>query len=292
MSETPRSTGLLTGSLRELGWHEGKNVQFEYRYAGGDLNRISEFASELVRLKVDVIVAGPDNAAALAAKRATNNIPIVMVGVVDPIALGLVASLARSGGNVTGITWEVTREQAGKNLELLKESVPKASRVAVLRNPHDTTHTPYSMEAERAAKVLGVTIRFADMPAQSDKKLDDALNTVLNERANALLLAPYAFFTDRRHKIIKFAASHKLPAVYFATVFVTDGGLMSYGPNSQRVWRRAAFYVDRILKGANPADLPIEQPTQFDLAINLKAAQQIGITIPQNVLARADRVIK
>jgi putative ABC transport system substrate-binding protein len=290
-SPIPRSLLIFKEGLRELGWEEGKQIKFEYRYAGGDLGKLSEFAAELVRLKVDVIVAGPDNGAAIAAKHATTTIPIVMVGVVDPVSLGLVASIARSGGNVTGVTWEVTREQAGKNLELLKEAMPKVSRVAILRNPNDSTHTPYSKEAERAAEILGVAIRFAEMQTHNDKNLEYALGTVVNERANAFLLTPYAFFTDRRHQIINFAAKNKLPAVYFATVFVDDGGLMSYGPNSQRLWRRAAAYIDRILKGANPAELPVEQPRDFELAINLKTAKQIGFTIPPNVLARADKVI-
>jgi len=291
-SGTSPTLMMFKEGLRELGWVEGNNVEFEYRYAGGDLGKLSAFAAELVRLKVDVIVAGPDNGAAIAAKGATTTIPIVMVGVVDPVSIGLVASLARSGGNVTGLTWEVTREQAGKNLELLRESVPRIARVAILRNPNDSTHTPYSKEAERVAKVIGVTIRFAEMQAHSDKNLEYALGAVVNKRADAFLLTPYAFFTDRRQQIINFAARNKLPAVYFATVFVNDGGLMSYGPNSQRLWRRAAAYVDKILKGAKPADLPVEQPTKFELVINLKAAKQIGLTIPPNVLARADRVIR
>ena len=291
-SPIPQSARILKEALREFGWIEERNIQFESRYAGGDLGKLSEFAVELNRLKVDVIVAGPDNGAAIAAKRASNTIPIVMVGVVEPVKLGLVASLARPGGNVTGVTFEVTREQAGKNLELLKDCIPKLSRVAILRNPNDTTHSPYSREAEKAAKMLGLTIRFADMPAHSDEELDKALRTVVKERANAFLLTPYAFFTDRRQRIIKFAVRHKLPGVYFATVFVNDGGLMSYGPNSQRLWRRAAAQVDRILKGANAAELPVEQPAAFELAINLKAAKQIGLTIPPNVLARADKVIR
>jgi putative ABC transport system substrate-binding protein len=278
--------------LRELGWVEGKQIKFEHRYAGGDLDKLSEFAAELVRLNVDVIVAGPGNGPSIRAKRATTTIPIVMVAVVDPVSNGLVASLARPGANVTGVTFEVTREQVGKNLELLKEAVPKASRVAILRNPNTSTHIPYSKEAERVAKILGVTIQFAEMEASNDKGLDHALGAVINERANALLVTPHPFFVDRRQQIVDFAARHKLPAIYFSSVFVNDGGLMSYGPNSENLWRRAAIYVDKILKGAKPADLPVEQPTKFELVINLKTAKQIGVTIPPNVLARADRVIR
>jgi len=215
-----------------------------------------------------------------------------MVGVIDPVSAGLVASLARPGANVTGVTYEVTLEQAGKNLEILKEAVPKVSRVAILRNPNDSTHTLYSKEAERAAKILGVTIQFAEMQAPSDKDLEDALGAVVNQRANALLVVPYPFFADRRQQIINFAARHKLPAIYSSSAFVNDGGLMSYGASGQDMWRRAATYVDKILKGTKPADLPVEQPMKLDLVINLKAAKQIGLTIPPNVLVRADRVIR
>jgi putative ABC transport system substrate-binding protein len=278
--------------LGELGWVEGKHIEVEYRYARGDVDKLSAFAAELVRLKVDVIVAGPDNGPTHAANRVTTTIPIVMVGVVDPVSNGLIASLARPGANVTGLTWEVTREQAGKNLELLKEAVPNISRVAILRNPNVSDHILYSKEAERAAKSLGVTVQFADMQARNDKGLEDALRTVVNERVNALLLTPYPFFSNRKHQIINFAARHKLPAIYFASTFVNDGGLMSYGPDSRYMWRRAATYVDKILKGTKPADLPVEQPKKFRFVINLKTAKQIGLTIPPNVLARADRVIK
>ena len=277
--------------LGELGWVEGKQIEFEYRYAGGDFDKRSQFATELVRLKVDVIVAEPGNRPTIEAKRATTTIPIVMVGVIDPVSNGLVASLARPGANVTGLTFEVTREQAGKNLELLKEAVPKVSRVAILRNPNDFDIS-YSKEAERAAKVLGVTIRFAEVQARTDKGLEDALGTVVNERANALLVTPSSFFTDRRQQIINFAARNKLPAIHFSSVFVNDGGLMSYGPSSLDMWRRAAVYVDKILKGTKPSDLPVEQPTKFEFLINLKTAKQIGVTMSPNLLARADRVIR
>jgi putative ABC transport system substrate-binding protein len=278
--------------LRELSWIEGKDVKIDYRYGGGDLEKLSDFATKLVRLKVDVIVAGPGNAPTIAAKRATATIPIVMVGVVDPVSNGLVASLARPGANVTGVTYEVTREQAGKNLELLKEAAPKVSRVAILRNPNVSNHIDYSKEAERAAKILGVTIRFAEMQANNDKSLEDALNAVVNERANALLVSPDTFFADRRKRIIDFVARNKLPAIYFGRGFVDDGGLMSYGPDRQAMWRRPAVYVDKILKGTKPADLPVEQPKNLELVINLKAAKQIGLTIPQWTLMKADRVIK
>lgn len=184
------------------------------------------------------------------------------------------------------------REQAAKNLELLKEAVPQVSRVAILRNPNVSNQIPYSKEAERAAKILRITIQFAEMQAPNDKGLENALGTVVNERANALLVTPDTFFADRRRHIIDFAARNKMPAIYFGSGFVDDGGLMSYGPDRQAMWRRPAVYVDKILKGTKPADLPVEQPTKFELLINLKAAKQIGLTIPPNVLARADKVIK
>jgi putative ABC transport system substrate-binding protein len=288
----PTALVVFKEGLRELGWVEGKQVKFEYRYAGDQLDKLTNFATELVRLGVDVIVAGPGNGAAIAAKRATTTIPIVMVMVVDPVSTGLVASLARPGANVTGITFDVTQEQAGKNLELLKEAVPRVSRVAVLRNPNIRAHRVYSKEAERAAKILGVTIQFAEMQALNDKNLEDALSAVVRERANALLVTPQTFFVDRRQQIINFAARHKLPAIYFSSGFVDAGGLMSYGPNGQDLWRRAATHVDKILKGRKPADIPVEQPTKFELVINLKTAKQIGVTIPQSLLYRADKVIK
>ena len=284
--------GAFREGLSEVGWVEGKNITFEYRYGGGQGAKYSEFATELVRLKVDVIVAGPGNGAPRAAKRATATIPIVMVAVIDPVSNGLVASLARPGANVTGLTFEVTREQAGKNLELLKEVVPKVSRIAILRNPSVSTHIDYSKEAERAAKVLGVTIQFAELQAPSEKGLEDALGGVVNKRANALLVTPHPFFIDRRQQIVDFTAQHKVPAIYSSSGFVDDGGLMSYGPSGQDTWHRAAWYVDKIVKGTKPADLPVEQPKKFEFIVNLKAAEQIGLTIPQWTLMKADRVIR
>jgi putative ABC transport system substrate-binding protein len=215
-----------------------------------------------------------------------------MVAVVEPVSEGLVASLARPGANVTGLTVDVTREQAGKNLELLREAVPKLSRVAILRNPNVSTHLPYSKEAERVAKTLGLTIQFADMQVRTDKGLEDALHTVVKNRADALLVTPNPFFGSRRQEIIDFAERNKLPTIYGSATFVNAGGLMSYGHNPQDTWRRAAVYVDKILKGAKPADLPVQQATKFEFIINLKAAKQIGLTIPVRVLERANQVIK
>jgi putative ABC transport system substrate-binding protein len=286
-------TGIVafTEGLRELGWVEGKQVRFELLYAEGQLDKLSSFAAELVRLKVDVIVT-TGNLATSEAKSATTTIPIVMALVQNPVSTGLVASLARPGANVTGLTIDVTPEQAGKNLELLKEAVPRASRVAILRRTNVPTHVTYSKEAERVSKILGITVQFAEVKARNDKALEDALGAVVHERANALLIPPSAFFAARRQQIVDFAARNKLPAIYTSGRFVDAGGLMSYGPNVPDLWRRAATYVDKILKGTKPADLPVEQPMKFEFVINLKAAKQIGLTIPPNVLARADRVIR
>jgi putative ABC transport system substrate-binding protein len=286
------STAFKQG-LRDLGWIEGKQIRFELRYAEGQLEKLSHFAIELVRLKVDVIVTAPGTEAALAAKGATTTIPIVMVAALDPVDAGLVASLARPGGNVTGLSFDVTPEQAGKNLELLKEAAPKASRVAILRKPNVPTHAGYSKEAETAAKKVGVAVQFVDVQADDRKDLENALRAVLKRGANALSILPSASFTiTHRQQIISFAARHKLPAIYPGDVFVNNGGLMSYGPNYEDMHRRAVTYVDKILKGSKPADLPVERPMKFDFVVNLKTAKQIGLTIPPNVLVRANRVIR
>jgi putative ABC transport system substrate-binding protein len=280
-------------ALRDLGWIEGKQARFELRYARGQLNKLSELAAELGHLKVNVIVTAPGTEAALAAKGATTTIPIVMVAALDPVDAGLVASLARPGGNITGLSFDVTPEQAGKNLELLKEAAPRVSRVAILRNPNVPTHAGYSKEAETAAKKVGVAVQFVDVQAVDRKDLEEVLRAVLKGGANALSILPSASFTiTHRQQIIIFAARHKLPAIYPGDVFVDNGGLMSYGPNYEDMHRRAATYVDKILKGARPAELPVEQPKKFEFIVNLKAAKQIGLTIPPNVLVRADRVIR
>jgi putative ABC transport system substrate-binding protein len=278
--------------LSELGWVEGKNITFDYRYGGGQGDKYADFAAELVRLNVDVIVAGSGNGAPRAAKRATSTIPVVMVAVIDPVSNGLVTSLARPEANVTGLTFEVTREQAGKNLELLKEAVPKITRVAILRNPQVSTHIEYGKEAETAAKSLGISVQFAELQSRNDKSLEDALGSALNERANGLLMTPHPFFNERRQQIIEFAARNKLPGIYPTSTFAETGGLMSYAPSVHEIWRRAAVYVDKILKGARPAELPVEQPKKFEFIINLKTAKQIGLVVPPNVLARADKVIR
>ncbi len=293
LSDVARSLDACRQGLLELGYVEGKNISFEYRYAEGKLDRLLELATELVRLKVDVIVAGYGNRATMSAKRATTTIPIVMVIVINPAGSGrLVASLSRPGGNVTGLSLDVRPEQAGKQLELLKEAVPKISRVAILRNPNSRSHVAASKAADKVAKSLQLTVRFAYVQARNDKGLEDALGAVVNERANALLVLPWAFFVQRRQQIVSFTARNKLPEIYWRNDFVEAGGLMSYGASTVDQWRRSATYVDRILKGAKPGDLPVEQPRKFELIINLKTAKQIGVTIPREMLFRADKVIK
>jgi len=293
-ARTPKAVlAAFKEGLRDLGWLEGKQVAFELRYADGQHDKLPHLATELVRSRVDVIVTAPGSEPALAAKGATTTIPIVMVAATDPVHSGLVMSFARPGGNVTGLSFDATPEQAGKNLELLKEAAPKVSRVAILRNHNLRAHVGYSNEADRAAKKVGVAIQFVDVHMSNRKDLEDSLAALLKATANALLILPSASFTiTHRQQIIQFAARYKLPAIYPGDVFVDNGGLLSYGPSYQDMHRRAVTYVDRILKGAKPADLPVEQPAKFELVINLKAAKQIGLTIPPNVLARADKVIK
>jgi len=280
-------------ALSGLGYVEGKNISFEYRYAHGELDRLRELATDLARLKVDVIVTGPGNEAAYAAKTATTTTPIVMLNVIDPVGSGLVARLSQPGDNVTGLTFDVTPEQAGKNLELLKEAVPNISLVAILRNLNTPIHVAYSREAERVAKVLGVAVRFADVQAFNDRDLESAFSEIVRERAKALLVfAASSFFADRRAQIVSFTGENHLAAIYPGTPYVDEGGLMSYGASPIDLWRRAATYVDKILRGAKPADLPVEQPKKFELVINLKTAKQIRLTIAPSVLARADKVIR
>jgi putative ABC transport system substrate-binding protein len=275
--------------LRDLGYVEGKTFVLERRYAEGRFERLPELARELVGLKVDVIVANSDVTIA-ALKRETRTIPIVMSNSTDPVATGLVASLARPGGNVTGLS-NISPELSGKRLELLREVVPGLSRVAIIWNP-DLRGAMFDYNAtEGAARSLRLQLQSVEVLRAED--LDRAFSEITKERAQALILTgsnPVAF--GNRGKIASFAQSNRLPSIYSTSPFVDAGGLMSYGPSNLDMFRRAATYVDKILKGAKPADLPVEQPTKFELVINLKTATQIGVTIPPNVLARADRVIK
>jgi putative ABC transport system substrate-binding protein len=275
--------------LRDLGYVEGKNIAFEYRRAEGKLVQLPDLAAELVGLKVDIIVVG-GNSAIRAAKNATTTIPIVMPHSGDPVADGFVASLARPGGNITGLTSSPGYEISGKRLELLKESVPKATRVAVLRDPNNPGTALSLKETETAAQTLKVHVESVEV--RGSKDFETAFRAVAAKRADALLVLAGGLFNTHRARIVTLAANSRLPTMYNEQEYVLAGGLMAYATNFTDLYRRAATYVDKILKGAKPADIPVEQPTKFELIINLKAAKQIGLTIPPNVLVRADKVIR
>jgi putative ABC transport system substrate-binding protein len=279
---------LFRRSLRELGYVEGKNIFFETRTAEGRLERFPVMAEELVRLKVDVLVAS-STAEALAFKNATRTIPIVFVVSSDPVSDGLIDSLARPGGNVTGVT-TIASVLAGKRLELLKETVPKLYRVAVLWNSRDPGSTQQWKESQLAARDLGLQIH--SMEVSSADKYESAFKEATKSKSGALAQMAGSVASANRKQIADLAARHRLPAIFERGDYVDSGGLMSYGPDRAESYRRAAVYVDKILKGIKPADLPVEQPKKFEFIINLKTAKQIGLTIPPNVLARADRVIK
>jgi putative tryptophan/tyrosine transport system substrate-binding protein len=274
--------------LKELGYIEGRNITIDYRYAEGKADRLPSLAAELVGLKVDVIVSS-STPSVLAVKKATSTIPIVFVSISDPVASGLVDSLARPGGNSTGLTI-VAVELGGKRLELLKEAVPKVTRVAFLWESANPAQAPQWREAQAAAQALRLQLQSLEVRSSND--FDSAFEAALRERAQALVTTPAALLGAHLKRIVEFAAKNRLPAMYGNPQFVDAGGLMSYAPDYSAQYRRAATYVDKILKGAKPADLPVEQPTKFEFVVNLKAAKQIGLTIAPNVLARANRVIK
>jgi putative ABC transport system substrate-binding protein len=279
----------LRQRLRELGYVEGKNIVIEYRYAEGKLERLPDLAAELVRLKVDVIVTAPTQAA-LAAKKASATIPIVFTDIAsDPAGIGLVSSLARPGGNITGLS-VMAPDLNGKRLELLKESFPNVARVAVLWQSGGMRGNLTFTEMEAAAKSLG--LKLQSLPVRSLDDFEGAFARAKSDGAQALITTPSPLINTQQRHVLNFAAKNRFPAMYQTSEWVEAGGLMSYAPNFTDLWRRAAHFVDKILKGAKPADLPVEQPTKFDLVINLKTAKQIDLTIPQNVLARADRVIR
>ena len=275
--------------LRERGWLEGQNVAIEYRLAEGRRDRLPDLAAELVRLKVDVIFA-PSTAATVAAHNATRTIPIIMASFGDPVGRGIIASLARPGGNVTGLSYSVELGIVGKQLELLKDVVPKVSRVAVLGDPGHPQYGAQLREAEVASRSLRVQLQV--VAARGPSEYDSAFGAMVRKRAEAVLVLPdpVSFLNRRPH--LDLAAKHRLPASYGSREFVDAGGLISYGPSLSDLWRRAATYVDKILRGAKPGDLPVEQPTKFELVINLKTAKALGLTIPQSVLLRADEVIE
>ena len=274
--------------MRELGYVEGQNMLVEGRFYGDQTGRLPALAAELVRLNVDVIVAGTSPAPE-AAQRATSTIPIVMAIHFDPVGSGLAASLAKPGKNVTGLS-SLTRELVGKRLQLLKEAIPGISRVAVLSNPTVTTQALELKEAGVAAQALKVRLQFLEARAPSD--FAGAFSAMTRERAGGVIIITSSMFYAERTRIAELASQSRVPAVYSAREFAEAGGLMTYGTDLRESFRRAATYVDRILKGAKPSDLPIEQPAKFDLAINLKAAKALALTIPASLLQRADQVIE
>jgi putative tryptophan/tyrosine transport system substrate-binding protein len=288
LSATSERSEAFRRGLRELGYVEGKNIFIEWRSAEGKLDRVTTLAAELVRLKVDVIVT-VGSSVSRSAKEATSTIPIVMAQVNDPVGDGLVASLARPGGNITGLS-TLAPELSGKRLELLKEVVPKLSRVAVMGTSTIPGNDQQLKETELAAGPFGIKVQYLDV--LNPKEVESAFRGATKARAEALLGLGGPVLNSQRTQVVELAVKSRLPAVYWRSDFVEAGGLMSYGTSFTDLWRRAATYVDKILKGANPGELPIEQPTKFDLVINLKAAKQIGLIIPPHVLARADRVIR
>jgi putative ABC transport system substrate-binding protein len=274
--------------LRDLGWVEGKTISIEYRYAEGRNDRLPELAADLVRLKVDVIVASVLTTAT-AAQKATRAIPIVVAAGGDPVAGGLVESLARPGGNVTGLS-QMAPEMAGKRLELLKEMVPKLSRVAVLWDPQGIGSTLNWKEIQLPARQLGIQLQSLEVRSPGD--FDKAFEAAIKARAGALFLTGAPVITTNLDRIAGLAAKSRLPSIFQFTEFADAGGLVAYGPDRSDMFRRAAVFVDKILKGAKPGDLPIDQATRFELVINMKTAKELGIKIPQSVLVRADRVIE
>ncbi len=256
---------------------------------GGQARPLPDLAAELVRLKVDVIFAGT-TASTIAAQNATRTIPFVMASFGDPVGRGIIASLARPGGNVTGLSWSVGLELVAKQLELLKEVVPKVSRVAVLGDPGHPQYRPLLREAERAGRSLGVQLQVFE--ARGPNEFDSAFAAMVRQRAGALLVLPDPVSSLHRRSLVDLAAKSRLPAIYSSGDFVDAGGLLAYGPNIIDLWRRAAVFVDKILKGAKPADLPVEQPTNFEFVVNLKTAKALGLTIPHSLLSRTDRVIE
>jgi putative ABC transport system substrate-binding protein len=274
--------------LRDLGYVEGKNMMIEYRYADGKLDQLPGFVGELIGLKVDVLVTIASNAT-LAAKNATRTIPIVFLGVTDPIGAGFVDSLARPGGNITGFT-NVAAVLVGKRLELLKETLPKLARVAVLWNPQNPGSVPQWKESQLPAQNL--KLQLHSMEVSSADRFEVAFKDAIQARSAALYVTQDVVTNSNQKQIATLAAKNRLPAIYARADYADNGGLMSYGPAPGADGRDAARHVDKILNGAKPGDLPVEQPKKFELIVNLKAAKQIGLTIPPNVLARADRVIK
>jgi putative ABC transport system substrate-binding protein len=293
-SSTPSGIAVLVDALRQelrkLGWTEGKNVTFEFRFAEQKPERLPQLAAELVRLNVDLIIA-PAGPTVLAAKEATKTIPIVMTNPADPVGEGMVASLARPGGNVTGLS-SLGVELNTKRLEILKDTIPKLAHVGLLRPPSDNISMQLQLKALRAA-ALELKVKLEEIKTEADAaSLENAFKAAKQKRVDAMMTVTTRPFFAERKRIVELAVKHSLPAIYYQKEFVDNGGLMSYGADFTELFRRGAHYVDKILKGAKPADLPVQQATKFEFVINLKTAKQIGLTIPPNVLARADKVIK
>src|SRR5712692_2523844 len=283
-----RGWDALLDGLRERGYLEGRNIVFERRFSEGKAERFPEFAAELVRLRVDLIIV-PTTPAALAAKNATQTIPIVILTAIDPVGAGLVVSLARPGGNITGLS-VLAPELSGKRLELLQEVVPGLTRVAVLWNAANPANAAAWEETQAAARALGLLLHSQEVRGPQD--LEGAFALTAKVRPEALLVLPDSLITMYRPQIVEFVTQQHLPSVFSTREWVVAGGLMSYGPSIPDLYRRAATYVDKILKGTKPADLPVEQPMKFELVLNLKTAQALGLTIPPIVLFRADEVIQ
>src|SRR5262245_7979349 len=287
LARNPQVREAFRQGLRDLGYVEGRNFVIEFRDAEGKFDRYPALAAELVALKVDVILA-PNTGAALAAKQATRTIPIVFIGTSDPVGFGLVTSLARPGGNLTGLS-SLDAHLVGKRLELLTQAIPGVRLVAVLWEPGPAEKIGLK-GAEVAARALGVRLQFVE--ARGPEDLDRAFSDMTSAGVGALIVLPGGMLINERRRLVDLAAKNRLPALYFWRGFVDAGGLMAYGPHGDDVFRRAAIYVDKILKGAKPADLPVEQPTKFELVINLKTAKALGLEVPPQLIAQADELIE
>lgn len=275
--------------LRAFGWVEGRDFVIDSRYAEGRADRLPALAAELLRLKVDVIAAG-GGTAAVAAKDATGTVPIVMIGAGDPVGLGLVASLSRPGGNVTGVAWDVGLETFSKSLELLKEALPGVRHVAILSNPANPGQALAVGNIRTAAASLRLEVRFLE--ARNENDLERAFASLTTQRAEAMLILTDTMFIGQRARLAELATRYRVPSMFGVREYVEAGGLLSYGPNLAAAFQRAGYFTGKILKGAKPADLPVEQPTKFELIINLKTASMLGTAIPQSLLLRADQVIE
>lgn len=285
----PRFTEAFRRGMRDLGWVEGQNIFIEYRFANGQLDQMPDLASDLVRRDVELIFATPGSAA-VAASKATTTIPIIMRGVGDPVALGLVRSLASPGTNVTGLSYSVGTATIGKGLELLKEAVPGVERVAILSNPSNPSHPLAVDYIKEIAGLIGVQLQLLE--ARGPDEFEPAFRLMAKERVGALLVIADPTFLSYIKPLLEFAMNNHLPSVHGLREEAEAGGLMSYGPNTESQFRQAAVYVDKILKGTKPSDLPVEQPTRFELVVNLKTAKVLGLTIPPMLLSRADEVIE